>query len=497
MKHHYLFIILFVLGINFNSDASHIAGGEITYRYIGDSTGVAHQYLVRFTAYQDMSGIPLNPTAQVNYESSCFLGGSLNLVKINSTGGSGVPIQSAYDCADLTQPGSVLFAKWVYEASIVLPGTCNDWTFYWSSCCRNPAITNIASPSGQGFVIKSFLNNNLGPNSSPVFANEAARQFCSHSPEFLVLSQQAFDTDGDSLLYYLSEPLDDPYPGVPIPWANGYSTIDPISTANGFHLNPATGVIIFKPTTVEVAVFKINVDEFRYDTITSVWQNIGSITREVQIPIVNTCNTSAINWTLQTVGSNTNKIVASCGVQELEFTTSVPVSCSSISPDGSDFIIYRSDGTLLPVVSANGVCTNDYTTTIRIQLNDTISQNDSMHIVSYVGSDFNTLVNYCGFTLPVGDSITLVVRDCPNIGLIENKIVDGIFPNPFEDNFDLRFENNSKKNVSVLSLDGQIIHQIVVREKQFRLDLSSIPSGVYLVHVQEGSDFVIRKIIKK
>lgn len=491
------FLFSLILLFSFQINASHIAGGEITYRYIGDSTGIQRHYLVRLTMYQDRSGISIGNTQNINYTSSCNSGGFILAPKINSTTNGGVPLQSAYDCADLSQPGSISFAKWVFEMDVVLPAPCSDWNFYWSSCCRNPSITNINNPASQGFILKSQLNNYLGPNSSPVFTTEAARQFCAHSPEPLVLSQHCIEPDGDSLLYYLAQPLDDPYPGTPIPWEPGFGINNPITTANGINLNAATGVMIFKPTAVEVDVFKINVDEFRFDSTTFHWNKISTITRELQIPIVNTCNIAAVNWNIQIPDSTANEIVASCGTQEIEFKTSVPVACSSISPDGTDFIIYKSDGTLLPVVSANGVCVNGYTTLIKIQLSDTISQNDSMQIVSYVGSDLNTLINYCGFSLPIGDSIALVVNSCPNIGLIENKIVKGIYPNPFEEFIELEFGNNSLKTITIYNSNGQLVLSSKIEEKAFTLDLRNLPEGIYIVQVAEDANIVSKKIVKK
>lgn len=499
MKKNTLFLFFFALCLGFstNSRASHIAGGEITYRYIGDSTNIARHYLLRLTLYQDMSGINLGSSANLVYTSSCNSGGTIQAPLINSSGNMGVPIQSPYDCVGINQPGVINYAKWVFEVDVTLPTNCNDWEFYWQSCCRNPAITNLANASSQGFVIKSLLNNNFGPNSSPFFASDAARHFCSHSPQNLVLSQQAFDVDGDSLFYYFAQPLDDPYPGVPIPFQNGFSVQNPISTFSGMNLNPATGVMIFRPTAVEVDVFKINVDEFRFDTASTLWINIGTITRELQIPILNNCSQAAINWTLQLNNSTTNKIVASCGTQELEFNTSVPIDCGSISPDGTDFLIYRSDGTLLPVVSASGVCNFGYSNTIRIQLHDTISQNDSMHIISYVGSDFNTLINYCGFSLPVGDSITVVVRDCPNIGLEQKDIISGIYPNPFKNDVKIEFEDNSPKELFIFNSNGQLLLERSISEKTYNIDLKELPKGLYILQVKESDHYVTKKIVKK
>ena len=41
------------------SKASHIIGGDIQYKYVGDSTGVANQYRVKLVLYRDLTGIGL------------------------------------------------------------------------------------------------------------------------------------------------------------------------------------------------------------------------------------------------------------------------------------------------------------------------------------------------------------------------------------------------------------------------------------------------------
>ena len=53
------------------SKASHIIGGDIQYKYVGDSTGVANQYRIKLVLYRELTGIGLgtNQTVQIRSNS--------------------------------------------------------------------------------------------------------------------------------------------------------------------------------------------------------------------------------------------------------------------------------------------------------------------------------------------------------------------------------------------------------------------------------------------
>jgi hypothetical protein len=59
------FLIALLLSA-FSMFGSHLSGGDIQYRYIGDSTGVARQYKVILRIYRDITGIPMPATDQCN-----------------------------------------------------------------------------------------------------------------------------------------------------------------------------------------------------------------------------------------------------------------------------------------------------------------------------------------------------------------------------------------------------------------------------------------------
>lgn len=482
-----------------NTQASHIVGGEITYQYVA---GTVRDYKVTLKLYRDFNGITAGASVNINYTSSCFAGGSVQAPLLPGTTIVGDSVNAAYACASANQPGSVHFAIVIYETTISLPGGCADWEFYWQSCCRNVAISNIASSSGAGYVIKSKLNTLLGPNSSPSYVTPAARQFCSNTAGPLTLTQNIIEADGDSLRFYFAQPLDNPYPGTIIPWQNGYSTTNPITTLNGVHLNSSTGTITFKPLQNELVVFKINVDEYRFDTIFQNWIKIGTVTRELQIPIVNSCNQNAIHWNLQindTVASGglVNTIIAQCGDQNIELNTSIPIDCGSLSPDGSDFLIYKPDGTLLPIVNAFGNCIAQITSTINLTLFDTLQKNDTLYIISHIGSDFNTLTNFCGFDLDEGDSIRLIVQGCPNVSIAEKSIIQDIYPNPTKTKINIQFFDSRPKEITIRNSTGISEFQSKCTEKNFVLNLENLPIGIYFLTVIDDSGVHTSQIIKQ
>jgi hypothetical protein len=69
--------VLLALLMSFASTASHLAGGDIQYRYIGDSTGISRHYKVILRLYRDVTGIGLPTNENVTVSSNCY--GNINV----------------------------------------------------------------------------------------------------------------------------------------------------------------------------------------------------------------------------------------------------------------------------------------------------------------------------------------------------------------------------------------------------------------------------------
>ena len=81
------FLTLLLFLISFGMMGSHLSGGDIQYRYIGDSTNVARQYEVLLRIYRDNSGIAMGNTQTVYINSSCYTQQSLTVTLMAGSGG--------------------------------------------------------------------------------------------------------------------------------------------------------------------------------------------------------------------------------------------------------------------------------------------------------------------------------------------------------------------------------------------------------------------------
>ena len=89
-----LLVLLFGL-LSVGMSASHLAGGDIQYRYIGDSTGIPRHYKVILRVYRDVTGIGMPTTETVTVSSGCY--SNIN-VPMNLQAGSGLVAPTLFDC---------------------------------------------------------------------------------------------------------------------------------------------------------------------------------------------------------------------------------------------------------------------------------------------------------------------------------------------------------------------------------------------------------------
>lgn len=455
-----LFAALFLLGMPEEAKASHAAGGEITYKYIGDSTGIPYHYCIYLTVYRrnETGSATLGASTTVNIASSCFGSQNVTFSRIAPPPGrAAVPPDGGWEplnytsCVDENDPAGFKISEHRYTACVVLPGKCSDFKFSWSLCCRNSNITNLVNPSSNNLYLESTLNNTLGPNTSGKFLNAAAKQFCMNQP--FTWSQAAAEPDGDSLRYSKGQPWSGP--NAPIQWASGYSTPQPMTTTNGYNLDAKTGTFTFTPQQVEVDVLKIIVEEYRYDSTFSVWLQNGTAIREMQVPIVSQCNILAqqgltIDTNLtgpggipaKTTTINTDSLREIYGITKIgndsiaagggAYNVKIPgvpyfcydsvvtigfstrLKCSTFSPNGSEFRVIGPDGVLRPVVGVNTKCGTDLLTAeVELLLHRPLDTNGKFLLYLKTGDDGDVLENECGFAIKPFYAIMIEVNDCP------------------------------------------------------------------------------------
>ena len=270
-------LIAFLLLVSGKVSASHTMGADLTYECLGGNT-----YKVTVSFYRDCIGIaaPANPLVTIT-SASCGQSLSVTCYKRPGTGQEVTPAcsSSVTTCNGGSFTG---IQEWVYDGIVTLPAACADWTFGYSLCCRNAAITTINTPSGSTFYIYATLNNLVTTcNSSPTFSNKPV--------PFLCLGQQycfnhgAYDPDGDSLVYSLITPLQTA--SSTVTYHAPYDASNPLNSSPATAFNTATGDICLNPQALEVTVMAVLVSEYRNGVL------IGTVERDLQLTVMNCANT--------------------------------------------------------------------------------------------------------------------------------------------------------------------------------------------------------------
>ncbi len=404
--------------------ASHFAGGDLQYAYIGDSTGIAHQYLFILRLYRDVSGIQMPLDVDLSICSSCFPSQTINLPQH----GPAMLAPTLFDCVDQNAPGTVSMEVYEYRKVAVLPGVCQDFEFITESLnARNGAIDNLTLLSANGnLVIEASLNNYLGNNSSPKFVSEPVRAFC--VGQKFNWKQSAIEKDGDSLFFRLIEPKGGPFNqicnSVPYTFMNGWTYLQPIRTTTGTSLtiNNKSGLITFTPAFQEVDVLAIGVQEFRYDTIYGQWAEIGESTRDMQITVSPNCTPQAQLGVVLDYSAQGTYIDPISGLPTIDYTCldssiimhfQTKLDCSTISADGTDFRLTSPTGQPIPIKEIASICDANFETDqLLVKLHKPLATNGKYFLYSKIGNDGNTLLNKCGFPMSEFDTIQLNVQGC-------------------------------------------------------------------------------------
>jgi len=199
---------------------------------------------------------------------------------------------SNYDC--VKKPSGSCVTAYVYKTTRTINPGNNGVILAWERCCRNNTIGNIFEPQNTGFTAWTKIPPSTISNSSAYFKEIPPVYVCVDAP--LDIMQDAFDPDGDSLVYKLTTPYigatrDDPKPSrnfeysrppfKELIWANGFTETTQITGSPLLNLNSATGQMTITPTLTGQYVIGYKVCEYRDGVL------IGETRRDYQFNVTN------------------------------------------------------------------------------------------------------------------------------------------------------------------------------------------------------------------
>ena len=250
-------VILFFLLFNEAAEARHIAGGEMSYEYLGPGSGSNLKYRITLRLYRDCFAPP--NSAQLDPQAAI----TIYPVNSNSALRNDLVPLNRIDVISLTTPGpcidnapQVCYQVGYYIEDVEIPISVNGYVVTYERCCRIDNITNIVGSVNTGATytatIPGTLNLTSAPkNTSPIFNTRDTVLICENNP--FLYNFSATDIDGDDLEYQFTDAYDGassntpnpqlsaPPPYSPLPYAFPFSASQPMGP--GITINPSTGFV--------------------------------------------------------------------------------------------------------------------------------------------------------------------------------------------------------------------------------------------------------------
>ncbi len=333
------FIYLLLALLTFGSGrmfASHVAGGQITYKFISTS-GTNHTYEVEIILFGDCAGIvgstldPSTGAGLIVYKDGVQTLSTF-LPKIYPE--SGILISpvcpSAINQTTCSSGGTIVgIKKYTYRANVVLNGTAANWRFVSDGTITPSTTTNIRSsladnvvnPASSTMYLEATLNNLNGQNSTPTFTSDPTPFYCVNIGSSFGLG--AVEPDGDAMSYSLVPAMTNLAGTTFLNYQGGYSAVNPLNVTPGsFTFSAVSGVAEFIPAAAPWEGIVVNrVTETRNGVV------VGTAMREMMFVFISNCSNTAPSTPVSNVnngellpGSTANSVeFRVCEAQQVNF----------------------------------------------------------------------------------------------------------------------------------------------------------------------------------
>lgn len=271
----YLLAMSVVCLMPLDMKATHIIGGDITYRHI---TGDRYEITLSLRRDCNLGEAFFDNQASIGIYSSStnYL---IQEIRIPFLSTDTIGSTMMTDCG--FEGTAVCVQSTVYKDTISLPFRDGGYILAYQRCCRNGSLTNIEKPLETGTTEWVELTEEAlrQHNSAPRFKEWPDIYHCVN--ESLIFDHSAIDPDGDSLVYKLSTPYDGAtifFPMPQPPYLPPYSQVfwkSPFDVNNmmggePLTIDPHTGILTAKPNIVGQFLVGVSVEEYRDGQLISV-----------------------------------------------------------------------------------------------------------------------------------------------------------------------------------------------------------------------------------
>lgn len=258
-------VISIILLFYFNTPilATHILGGEMTYRCLGNN-----QYEISLKVYRDCyNGVPDfdNPATITAFNAQT------NSIHANS---SAQLDSTSRDTLDPSCFSALCVHSITYKDTFLLPQNNEGYIIAYQRCCRSTVISNLTDPTNTGMTIALHITPTalLKCNNSPTFINEFPIGL--NLSDTFSTNLSAIDIDGDSLVYSFYNPFIGGSDADPNPQTASPPPYDSVIYLQGFNAqvamqgnptvsyNSTTGIFSGSPSNTGVYVFGFSILEY-------------------------------------------------------------------------------------------------------------------------------------------------------------------------------------------------------------------------------------------
>ncbi|KAA9332033.1 gliding motility-associated C-terminal domain-containing protein [Hymenobacter busanensis] len=265
--------------------ATHLVGGEMSYKYLDDQGGSSTPFRYQFLAtvyYNKEVGSAApdgRPSITVNIYNRSQPALLVRRVVIVRTQFQEITAALPAGCA-ISVPRVTMAT---YNAIIELPYSATGFQAIYGESARNVDIGNIDNAGGTGMALTMDITPTPIRNATPVFSDMAVAVICQNDTSFVL--NNAFDADGDRLSYSFGTPYSINNAGalLSIDYVPGFSQAAPFGPTGYAALNAATGLASYLCRIAGRFVVAVDVREYR--TINGQEVLLGTIRRDVQLVV--------------------------------------------------------------------------------------------------------------------------------------------------------------------------------------------------------------------